>query len=321
MTYAFDAFVAAALFCREGAAFALGDGTVRFQGGEVVQAHDGPVLSAVTHPSGAGVVTGGDDGRLVWSRPSGPTTLADLKGKWIDALDASPASGLIAFAGGREVRVLDAADPAFARRFTHERTVAALAFEPKGRRLAAATYGGVAVWFARIAEQTPTFLKWAGSHIGLAYSPDSRFLISAMQENDLHGWRLADGKDLRMGGYPSKVRSLAFLAKGALMATSGANGAVVWPFSGSNGPMGREAAEVGFDQSAVVTRVAAQLAGSRLAAGLDDGRVWVAELQGQGLSFLKAEKGPPITALAMAPDGSRVAWGDEAGGAGLAPSA
>jgi WD40 repeat protein len=318
MSHAFDAYVAAALYAREGAVFALGDGTVRFeQGGAVVQAHDGAVLAACVHPSGEGVVTGGDDGRLVWSRPAGATVLADLKGKWIDALDASPASGLIVFAAGREVHVRDVADPAFERRFAHERTVAAVALDPKGRRLAAATYGGVALSFARIAEQKPTLLKWAGSHIGLAFSPDGRFLISAMQENDLHGWRLADGKDLRMGGYPSKVKSFAFLSKGQLMATSGANGAVVWPFTGSNGPMGREAAEIGFDQSALVTRVAAQVGGPVLLAGLDDGRVWAAELQGQGLHFVKAEKGAAITALALSPDGREAAWGDEDGGAGV----
>ena len=31
------------------------------------------------------------------------------------------------------------------------------------------------------------------------------------------------------------------------MATSGAQGAVVWPFNGASGPMGKEAAEVGVE--------------------------------------------------------------------------
>lgn len=318
MTHAFQAYVAAALFCREGAAFALGDGTVRFEAGPAVEAHQGAVLAAAVHPSGEGILTGGDDGRLVWSRPAGAEVLADLGGKWIDALAASPTSGLVAFAAGREVHVRDVNDPAFARRFSHERSVAAVALDAKGLRLACATYGGVALRFARIADQTPSFLKWAGSHIGVVFSPDGRFLISSMQENDLHGWRLSDGHDMRMGGYPSKVRSVAFLAKGALMATAGANGAVVWPFAGANGPMGKEAAEVGFDDSALVTRVAARLAGSRLVAGLDDGRVWSATLEGRGLTFLKAEKGPPITALAVSADDAQAAWGDEEGGAGVA---
>jgi WD40 repeat protein len=317
MSHAFDAYVAAALFAQEGAAFALGDGTVRFEDGTVVQAHDGAILSAVLHPSGEGLLTGGDDGRVAWSRPGGAEVVAEARGRWIDALDASPASGLIAFAGGRDLFVRDAADPAFERRFAHERTVAGVAFDPRGLKLAAATYGGVVLRFARIAEQQGQMLRWAGSHIAVVFSPDGKFLISAMQENDLHGWRLADAKSLRMGGYPSKVKSLAFLAKGALMATAGANGAVVWPFAGANGPMGKEAVEIGFDQNALVTRVAAQPQGSHLVAGLSDGRVWVAELQGQGLKFLKAEKGPAISALAVSPDGRRAAWGDEDGGAGV----
>jgi WD40 repeat protein len=318
MKHAFDAYVAAALFCREGAAFALGDGTVRFASGQTVEAHDGAVLAACVHPSGEGLLTGGDDGRLVWSRPSGPQVVAEAGGKWIDAVDASPASGLIAFAAGRDVHVRDAKDPAFQRRFAHERTVAAVALDSRGLKLASATYGGVAVRFARIADQTPTWLKWAGSHIGVTFSPDGKFLISAMQENDLHGWRLVDGRDMRMGGYPSKVRSIVFLAKGGLMATSGANGAVVWPFAGANGPMGKEAAEIGFDDSALVARVAAVVGGGKLAAGLDDGRVWTATLTGRGLNFVKAEKGPAITALALSADESCLCWGDEEGGAGVA---
>jgi hypothetical protein len=123
---------------------------------------------------------------------------------------------------------------------------------------------------------------------------------------------------MRMGGYPAKVKSLAFLDGGRLLATSGASGAVVWPFGGAAGPMGKQAAEVGFQEGAIVTRVAAPRLGPRLAAGLDDGRVWTAELTRPGVQFVKAEKGPPISALALSPDGARLAWGDEEGGAGVA---
>jgi len=316
MIHSLDAFVAAALFTREGSAFCLGDGTVRFEGGATVQAHDGAVLCAAVHPGGSGVVTGGDDGRLVWSRPEGAETLADLGGKWIDALASEPA-GLIAFAAGKILHVRDVKDAAFARSFQHERSVADLAFDPKGRRIAAATYGGIAQWFARIADQKPQMLKWAGSHVATAYSPDGRFVISAMQENALHGWRLQDGRDMRMGGYPAKPRSFAFLSGGQLLATSGASGAVVWPFGGANGPMGREAAEIGADESALVTRVAGHPAGHRVVAGLDDGRVWTADLTGRGVTPLRADKGAAISALAVSPDGRSLAWGAEDGEAGV----
>jgi WD40 repeat protein len=319
MTYEFDAYVTAALFDRSGAAaFALGDGTVRFESGEVLDAHpNGAVLSACVHPSGDGIVTGGDDGRVVWSRPSGLEELAAMKGRWIDAVAASAESKLIAFAAGRELHVRDASDPKFSRVFTHEKSVAALAFDPKGRRIAAATYNGAWLWYARIAEQKPAVLTWAGSHVGVVWSPDGKFLISSMQENQLHGWRVADEKNMRMGGYPAKIKSFAFVSKGQLLATAGAQGMVVWPFGGSTGPMGKEAAEVGFDESTLVARVAGMPNGPWVTAGLEDGRVWACDLAGQKLQPVKAEKGAPITALAMTADGRRVAWGDEDGGAGV----
>lgn len=316
--FSFDAQPTAALFDHRGAVFTLGDGAVRFDTGERVDAHDGPVLSAALHPSGEGVVTGGDDGKLVWSRREDAGQLAAAKGAWIDAVAASPASGLIAFSAGRTVTVLDVKDPAFRRTFEHERTVSGLAFDPKGRRLAASTYGGVALWFARIEKQKPTFLKWAGSHTGLTVSPDGAFVVSTMQDAQLHGWRLKDSKDMRMGGYPSRVRAMAFLSKGALLATSGAQGAVLWPFIGSGGPMGREATEIGYDAGSQVVLVAAAVDHAKLAAGLSDGRVWVAEPAAQGLNYIRADRGAPIAALAMSPDGTRVAWADEDGEAGVA---
>jgi WD40 repeat protein len=319
MIQSFDAYVTAALFDRAGrAAFALGDGTVRFEDGASTEAHQGAALAACLHPSGEGLLTGGDDGRLVWARADGAQELAKVPGRWIESVAASAQSGLIAFAAARELHIRDVADPAFARVFAHEKSVADLAFDPKGRRIAAATYNGVALWYARIADQKPAILKWAGSHVAIAWSPDGKFLISAMQENQLHGWRVADEKNMRMGGYPAKVKSLAFLAKGNLLATSGANGVVVWPFAGSTGPMGKQAAEVGYEESATATRVAAMPAGQWVAWGLDDGRVRACDLAAQQILNLKAEKGPPITALAMSPDGKRVAWGDEDGAAGVA---
>jgi WD40 repeat protein len=314
----FDAQITAALFDNSGAIFALGDGSVRFEGGEFSAAHDGVILCAVAHPSGDGVLTGGDDGRLIWHRRDEAGVLATAKGQWIDAVDASAESGLIAFSAGKTLSVIDARDAGFRRDFQHERTVSGVAFEPKGRRIATSTYGGAALWFARIAQQKPTFLKWAGSHTAVTFSPDGAFVITAMQDAQLHGWRLKDQKDMRMGGYPSKVRAMSFLSNGQLLATSGAQGAVLWPFSGSNGPMGREATEIGFDEGSLVALVASQPRHGLLAAGLNDGRVWLADPAGQGLNFLKAERGAPITALAMSADAKRVAWADEDGQAGVA---
>ena len=143
-TNSFDAQVTGIVFDKAGAIFALGDGSVRFEGGEFSAAHDGAILCAAIHPSGDGVVTGGDDGRLVWHRRDEAGVLATAKGQWIDAVDASAESGLIAFSAGKTLSVIDAKDAGFRRDFQHERTVSGVAFDPKGRRIAASTYGGTA---------------------------------------------------------------------------------------------------------------------------------------------------------------------------------
>ena len=107
-TNSFDAQVTAALFDKASAVFALGDGSVRFEGGEFSAAHDGAILCAAVHPSGDGVVTGGDDGRVIWHRRGEAGVLATAKGQWIDAIDASAESGLIAFSAGKSLSVIDA---------------------------------------------------------------------------------------------------------------------------------------------------------------------------------------------------------------------
>ena len=133
MTFSFDAFVTTALFDRTGrAAFALGDGTIRFEGGEVAAAHDGAVLAACLAPAGDAILTGGDDGRVMISTASGVTEIARVAGRWIDAVAASSESKLIAFSAGRDLHVRDMADPAFTRTFAHEKSIADVAFDPKG---------------------------------------------------------------------------------------------------------------------------------------------------------------------------------------------
>jgi WD40 repeat protein len=314
------AYVCAILEDRGQAVFALGDGSVRWEDGAIVQAHQGAVLCAAVHPSGEGVITGGDDGRLVWSDGRTTRVLEETPGRWIDALAVAPASGLIALASGKRVTVIDPAEPKFRREFAHSASVAGLAFDAGGRRLAAATYGGVALWYARIAAQKPVMLRCAGSHLAVRFSRDARFVVSAMQEPALHAWRLADGQDMAMSGYAARVRAFAFGDGGRWLATSGAPGVVLWPFTGSGGPMGKQALQVDLPLQGVTTMVALDPLGAVIAGSAEDGRVAFKVTADDRQGLVKNEPGPPISALAVLED-LRIAWGDEAGGAGVAVAA
>ena len=83
-----------------------------------------------------------------------------------------------------------------------------------------------------------------------------RFVVTSMQENSLHGWRLVPDKgNMRMSGYPSKTRSVSWSGDGKWLATSGAEAAILWPFDSKEGPMGKPPRECGV-RPAKVSRVA-----------------------------------------------------------------
>ena len=152
------------------------------------------------------------------------------------------------------------------KEFAENAPVEGLAFAPKGLRIAVARYNGVSLhWVGRRGK--PVDLEWKGAHTGVTFSPDGNFLVTTMQENALHGWKLADGKHMRMTGYPAKVKSLSWSAKGKWLASSGAPAAIVWPFQGKDGPMGKAPLELGTRANIMVTCVAFHPADDILAIG------------------------------------------------------
>src|SRR5690606_7316971 len=151
-----------------------------------------------------------------------------------------------------------------------------LAINPKGKRLAVSHYNGVSLWWLASAA-APSALEWPGSHLQAAWSPAGDYLITAMQENALHGWRLSDSEHMRMTRYPGKVRNIAFTRRGHFLATTGADSVICWPFTGG-GPMGKAPVEFGTATGgALVSTVAANPKLDLIAAGFEDGSVLVGQ--------------------------------------------
>lgn len=311
----FKAFVVEATFLGDTVAFALGDGSVRrFVGPQAATTpvHSGAILAA--KPAGGKLLTGGDDGRVMLTDAAGKVeALAERPRKWIDQVAAGP-GGAIAFSAGKQavVRFPDGRE----RSFDHARSVGGLAFAPKGLRLAVARYDGVTLWWAGT-DAEPVSLTWRGAHTAVTFSPDGRNVVTAMQENALHGWRLGDGKDMRMSGYPAKPRSLSWSTKGRFLATSGANAAILWPFHFKEGPMGKQPLELGV-REVLVTRVACHPDEEMLAIGYQDGMILAVRFADGKEALLRKAGDGPISALAWDAAGRRVAFGTEQGAAGIA---
>ena len=301
-------------FLADKPAFATTDGEVLLVEGGVmrVQPHAG-LAAAVAALDGSGLLTAGDDGSVHEVRADGShRVVIEPNGKWATALASGP-SGAVAAAYGRSGVALAGGKTI---PFSSERTIEALAFAPKGLRLALARYNGVElIWLGTAAP--PQFLEWKGAHIAVTFSPDGRYVVTSMQENALHGWRIADNRHMRMTGYPSKVRSLSWSSKGRWLASTGAPAAITWPFSGKDGPMGKAPKELGALGTVMTTRVACHPDTDVVAIGYQDGTILAVRIEDGREASLRRAGGDAISALGWDRSGRRLAFGTAGGDAGV----
>ncbi len=306
-----DVFVVGAAWCGSTPAFALGDGRLLLADWRETQVHDGAVLALAAAPSG--FVTGGDDGALCRTAADGSTeTIARFGSKWVEQVAVHGA--VTAAAVGKTAHLFNAA--AKLKQLDHPSTVTGLAFDARGKRVAASHYGGASVWFVAAKVDSPRRLEWKGSHTGIALHPAGEAVVTAMQENALHGWRLADGQHMRMSGYPAKTESLGFTRSGKWLASAGADTVVLWPFFGG-GPMGKAPMELAGGDQVLCTRVATHPQHEVVAAGFADGLVVLADIGSERILPVAAPGRGPVSALAWSEDGAWLAIGTEIGFAAL----
>lgn len=310
-----DGHCLAAVFLNDIPFFAFADGAIHRldHGLKTVQANDGLLCTALDAAANR-LVTAGEDGKVFSIRADGTVEeLASAGRKWITSVAAGP-QGAVGYGAGRNafVRFADGK----VKEFAHPRSVEGIAFAPKGMRIAVARYNGATLHFPAT-DGKPTELEWAGAHTGATFSPDGAFLVTTMQENALHGWKLADGKHMRMSGYPAKVKSLSWSTKGKWLASSGAPAAIVWPFQGKDGPMGKAPLELGTRGDAMVTCVSCHPSEEVVAIGYDDGMVLASRFADQKEVLLRRPGKGAVTALMWDGEGRRIVFGTATGDCGV----
>jgi WD40 repeat protein len=311
----FEAPITGIAFSGETCAFALGDGTLRMASDwRQIDVHKGAILSLCAHPGG-GFLTGGDDGALAATSLAGAVTpLATYGRKWVEHVAAHPGKNPLIAAGiGKELYLLTPEGKQL-HKLTHASTVTGIDFDAKGKRVATSHYNGATIWFTA-AGTAAKKLEWKGSHTGVTLHPDFEAIVTSMQENALHGWRLPDEHHMRMSGYPAKTESMQFTRSGRWLATAGADAIVLWPFFGG-GPMGKAPKELAASEG-IVKRVATHPAQEVVAAGFDTGLTLMADLTTDRILPLAAPGRGPLTALAWSPTGTHLALGTDTGFAAL----
>lgn len=316
----FATYVEFAGFIEGNPVFAVSDGTVQITAADrlTINPHDG-LLSACLSFNGKELITGGEDGLVIATNRHGEMRkIAELPNKWIDQVAAGP-QGLIGFATGRTAFVSE--PNGSQKEFSHARSIEGLCFAPKGKRLAIARYNGVSLYWTSM-DSAPVELEWAGAHTAVTFSPNGKFVVTTMQENALHGWRLdnastGDGKHMRMTGYPAKVKSFSWSSKGKWLATSGAEAAICWPFSSKDGPMGKSPKELGTRGNTMVTSVSCHPSQDVVAVGYADGMILAIRIDDANEAVLRKVGKSPISTMNWDAKGQRLAFGSEEGEAGV----
>jgi WD40 repeat protein len=258
-----------------------------------------------------------ENGFLIFSDGSGSVhkmfpdgtqeTLFQHAGSWIDNLAIHP-DGSIAMSYGRHITILGH-DKEY--HFELEHAAHGLAWAPKGRRLAVASYNTVYLYWIR-SETKPVMLEWKGAHLDVLFSPDNRYLISTMQENALHGWVLSNNTHMRMSGYSGKVQSWDWSVKGRWLATAGAQCAVLWPFQKKAGPQGQQPLQLGC-RDVKVCSVAFHPKDNVLACGYEDGLVLAIRIDDGSEALIWRGKEAQISALYWSHAGQYLSIGDTNG--------
>jgi WD40 repeat protein len=284
-----------------------------------VPVHEGAALSFASDTNPGGFLSGGDDGTLRRISAGGEVSdIASFGMKWVEQLSShalDKGKGLIVAGVGKIVHLFDETGKKL-KEWTHPSSVTGLAFDTKGKRVGASHYNGATLWFVAAKTDTPRRLEWKGSHIALAIHPEGEAVVTAMQENALHGWRLPDGQHMRMSGYPTKTTSLSFSKGGKWLASSGSDAMVLWPFFGG-GPMGKAPIELAGGDGINCTQVASNPKDEIVAGGFEDGLVVVADIASSRILPVAPPGHGPVTTLAWSADGTRLAIGTENGFAGI----
>ncbi|WP_243439908.1 WD40 repeat domain-containing protein [Fundidesulfovibrio soli] len=323
LEWSLGAFPERAAFSADSAemAFALGDGRIAVMGVEGQDArffapHEGgSCMSLAAHPKG-GWLSGGDDGRLVYTSPEGECTMVhEVPGHWLEVMAASQDGGTLAVAAGRTVLVFDLSLGSMTEYGPHQGNVSGLAFSPAGGILAATHVGGVSLWDLDEPSE-PIFLELRGLNLAPAFSPDGNFLACGHQENAIHVVDLASRKVFQLGGLPAKPGQLAWSLDGRYLMHTGTRAVVCWPVPDC---FNQHPEPVAFavQEEARMTALAANTRIPFAAAGFGDGTVLLAELKRFTAFPLGLDPGFPVSCLCWSGAGLHLACGMEDGRAAL----
>ena len=195
----------------------------------------------------------------------------------------------------------------------HQDVVTALAYNPRNaQQLATASSDGVKLWDGS-GHLLHVFADQGDLITALAFDPSGRYLVTAARDgsaeiHDLRGVTRASAvAPVVLGGHPRRINAVAFSHDGTRIATAGTEGAVkLWKTGG-----GQSIALANpIAWTTPVYDVAFTRDDRRLVARTGDGTIHVVDAStGSPVATIATTSHSPLTSMALAPDGTRVAGG------------
>jgi WD40 repeat protein len=149
----------------------------------------------------------------------------------------SPTAPILAAAGSDKVAYLwDYRDQTLISRLTgHTGPIRSLAFSPGGHTLATGgTDGHIRLWDVSTGKLLNRLVGHTDTVNGLSFSPDGLLMLSGAEDRTLRLWNVSLGTQLHRLWHSANVRAVAFGPNQELIASSDANGAIIfWGISPS----------------------------------------------------------------------------------------
>jgi WD40 repeat protein len=253
-------------------------------------------------PDSTRVASAGQDGTVrLWCAIDGSALqVFDCGAQWVERVSWSPPArrdrSALAAAAGRSLLLWNDRGEPIGTWHEHDGSIADLTWQPNGNDIAACGYGGVTIRGSRVGKP-PRRLRYGGSCLTLAWSPDGRILASGNQDDAVHLWYVASGKELHMSGYACKVQNLSWDASSRLLASGGGQSVAVWN-CGRKGPAGTKPIMLDGHNGAV-SALAFQHGGDVLASGAYDSAVAL---------WQPRKSCSPIAAVSMSDRISQLRW-------------
>ena len=269
-------------------------------------------LAVAWQPGSGAIASSGQDGNLMlWNQDASvPPQLLSSGKSWTEHL-AFASDGKLAAATGKRIDLWNRGGERIGE-LPYSRTIAAIAWDPAGQLLAAATHH--AMWLHRMAPPDFSAREYVvpSACLTAAFSPNGRMLASGMQDGAVYiFYHRTEERDSHVRGYDARVPLTVWSGNSRQLATSSGAQIIVWD-CGGKGPEGSTPLEL----SAHTDRIdclAYQPNGPWLVSGARD---WRLALWLPGKAHLPVDvhaSAAPISVLRWSPDGRFVAVAERSG--------